>query len=63
MIVVNEKAVVPYVEVLLETASEKYGWLNNATVWALDQEQDGHGTLNYWQVCVVIPELGEGRQC
>ena len=58
----NEKAVVPqHVEVVFdETASEKYGWLNNHTAWALYREKNGQGTLDYWQVCMVGSEVTEG---
>ena len=52
-IVVTERAVIPYVEVLFETASEKYGWLNNVTAWATGTESNGKIALKFWQVRMI----------
>lgn len=49
-IVITERAVIPYVEVLFETGSKKYGWLNNVTAWATGTEYNGLLALNFWQV-------------
>lgn len=58
-IVITERAVIPYVEVLFETGSKKYGWLNNVTAWATGTEYNGLLALNFWQVCFDITL----RQC
>ena len=49
-IVVTERAVIPYVEVLFETGSSKYAYLNKVTAWATGTEADGLIHLNFWQV-------------
>ncbi|OAF54723.1 hypothetical protein VC83_08974 [Pseudogymnoascus destructans] len=42
--------IIPYVEILFETGSSKYGWLNNVTAWATGTESDGLLSLNFWKV-------------
>ncbi|KAH6708963.1 hypothetical protein BKA61DRAFT_579958 [Leptodontidium sp. MPI-SDFR-AT-0119] len=49
-IVLTERAIIPYVEILFETGSSKYGWLNNVTAWATGTESDGLLSLNFWKV-------------
>ena len=51
-IVVTERAVIPYVEVLFETGSPKYAYLNKVIAWATGSEENGLLQLNFWQVCV-----------
>ncbi|KAJ5710333.1 hypothetical protein N7488_004489 [Penicillium malachiteum] len=51
MILVTEKAKIPYINVLFETSAKKYSWLNNVTAWASPQDGAmGSYSLNYWQV-------------
>lgn len=52
-IVLTERAIIPYVEILFETGSSKYGWLNNVTAWATGTESDGLLSLNFWKVCLT----------
>lgn len=52
-IVLTERAVIPYVEILFETgsANAKYAWLNNVTAWATGSEVGDRLALNFWEVC------------
>lgn len=49
-IVLTERAIIPYVEILFETGSSKYDWLNDVTAWATGTESNGKLALNFWQV-------------
>jgi hypothetical protein len=49
-IVLTERAIIPYVEILFETGSSKYGWLNNITAWATGTENNGEIALNFWKI-------------
>ncbi|KAJ5738020.1 hypothetical protein N7493_001175 [Penicillium malachiteum] len=51
MILVTEKAKIPYINVLFETSSTNYTWLNNVTAWASPQDGAmGSYSLNYWHI-------------
>ncbi|KAJ6032641.1 hypothetical protein N7540_003373 [Penicillium herquei] len=51
MILVTEMAKIPYINVLFDTSSENYTWLNNITAWASPQDgARGTYSLNYWHI-------------
>lgn len=57
-IVLTERAIIPYVEILFETgsANAKYAWLNNVTAWATGSEAGDQLSLNFWEVCFFLFE-------
>jgi hypothetical protein len=50
---VTEKGHVPNLEVLFETGSENYAWLNNVTAHAAGTPFNGGVSLYVWQVRIV----------
>lgn len=53
-IMVTEKAHVPHVQVLFETGSEKYAWLNNVTAYAAATHLNPGVSLDVWQVRIIL---------
>lgn len=62
-IVLTERAIIPYVEILFETgsANAKYAWLNNVTAWATGSEAGDQLSLNFFSYEIslfVFPTRG-----
>lgn len=51
-IMVTESGRAPNINVLFDTASTKYSWLNKAVGYATGSQANGVVSLNVWQVCI-----------
>ncbi|KAF2676584.1 hypothetical protein K458DRAFT_447400 [Lentithecium fluviatile CBS 122367] len=49
-IMVTEKAHIPNIDIFFETASPKYGWLNNVTAFASETPTNGVASINVFAI-------------
>jgi hypothetical protein len=56
-IMVTEAGHAPNVQILFETGSPKYAWLNSVTALANGAPFEGGVSLNIWQVSVPMPAI------
>lgn len=59
-IMVTEKGHAPYVQILFETSSPKYSWLNSLVGIATGGPNDNGVGLDFWEVSLE-PQVAEGR--